>query len=88
MNYYEDEFVTIPEEPIEELINPMNENYYDQIIPPNDIKFKYQWALQKLSNQADINAQEGWKEYLSATNGGNANKEVIVAVIDTGVRYD
>ena len=51
-------------------------------------KFKYQWALQKLSNQADINAQEGWKEYLSATNGGNANKEVIVAVIDTGVRYD
>ena len=43
-----------------------------------------------LQKSIDINALEGWKEYLSATNnGGRMNtKEVIVAVIDTGVRYD
>ena len=78
MNYYENGFFTD------------SEDQPDQTIPPNDINFKSQWALQKLNNQADINAQEGWKEYLSATNnGGRMNtKEVIVAVIDTGVRYD
>ena len=41
-----------------------------------------------MSNKADVNAQEGWKNFLSATNGATTNKEVIVAVIDTGVLYD
>merc|ERR1719219_316505 len=59
-----------------------------QTIPPNDAFFKFQWALQKLWNNADANAQEGWKAFLSATNGATTNKEVIVAVIDTGVLYD
>ena len=59
-----------------------------QTIPPNDALFKYQWAFQKLDNKADVNAQDGWKNFLAATNGATTNKEVIVAVIDTGVLYD
>ena len=50
--------------------------------------FSAQWYLDKLDNEADINAQEGWAEYIDATNGGTNNEEVIVAVIDTGVKYD
>ena len=59
-----------------------------QTIPPNDALFHNQWAFQKLDNKADVNAQGGWKNFLAATNGATTNKEVIVAVIDTGVLYD
>ena len=59
-----------------------------QTIPPNDALFHNQWAFQKLDNKADVNAQDGWKNFLAATNGATTNKEVIVAVIDTGVLYD
>merc|ERR1712072_1566805 len=67
---------------------PIEGRSFVQTIPPNDDLFQFQWALQKLSNNADVKAQEGWKAFLSATNGATTNKEVIVAVIDTGVLYD
>ena len=51
---------------------------------PNDPFFSSQWPLANLPNDADINAQEGWDEYLSDQNG---RSDVIVAVIDTGVDY-
>ena len=54
-------------------------------IPPNDKNFNQLWAFQKLSNNADINMQEGWQKYVQ--NGGSS-KDVIVAVIDTGVNYN
>ena len=96
--------ITIPDEPEEELPNDRdgvdilvpdepeedlpNDRTLDQTIPPKDVYFEDQWALQKLDNEADINAQEGWAEYISATNGATNNEEVIVAVIDTGVKWD
>ena len=56
---------------------------------PNDPSFNSQWALANLANAADINAQSGWEEYLSDSNGGSENgPKVIVAVIDTGVDYN
>lgn len=56
---------------------------------PNDPSFQEQWALRNLPNEADINAQEGWAEYLSDPVGGSPNEpKVIVAVIDTGVDYN
>lgn len=56
---------------------------------PNDPKFNLQWALQNLNNDADINAQNGWNEYLSDSQGGSATgPSVIVAVLDTGVDYN
>ena len=58
--------------------------------PPNDSRFGEQWALAipRLSNNADINIEEGWNEYLSDAQGGDANgPSVVVAVIDTGVDY-
>ena len=56
---------------------------------PNDPQFNLQWALQNLNNDADINAQNGWTEYLSDPQGGSASgPSVIVAVIDTGVDYN
>ena len=49
---------------------------------PTDPDFGKQWAL------TDINIAEGWKEYLSDSQGGNASgPSVIIAVIDTGVDY-
>ena len=77
-----EELPDLPDEPFKKLTNNRN---LDQTIPPDDAHFQLQWALHKLSNQADINAQEGWNEFLSHT---NAATEVIVAVIDTGVKYD
>ena len=66
----------------------------DQIVnansspPPTDPGFSYQWALQDLANNADINIAEGWAEYLSDEKGGDANgPSVVVAVIDTGIDY-
>ena len=92
-NHEEEVEIPIPDEPVEELPDLSDEPFkkltnnrnLDQTIPPDDAHFQLQWALHKLSNQADINAQEGWTEFLSHT---NAATEVIVAVIDTGVRYD
>merc|ERR1711997_757577 len=56
--------------------------------PPTDPRFAEQWALQDLSNDADINIAEGWAEYLSDEKGADANgPSVVVAVIDTGVDY-
>jgi len=58
--------------------------------PPSDPRFDEQWALAipRLSNNADINIEEGWNEYLSDAKGGDANgPSVVVAVIDTGVDY-
>ena len=56
---------------------------------PNDPFFSSQWPLANLSNDADINAQEGWDEYLSDQNGSSeSGSDVIVAVIDTGVDYN
>ena len=98
MTFDEDGFVTFPEDPSLRVVEiPIpdepeeelpNDRTLDQTIPPKDVYFEYQWALQKLDNEADINAQEGWAEYISATNGATDNEEVIVAVIDTGVNYD
>ena len=56
---------------------------------PNDPLFNFQWALKNLNNNADINAQDGWDEYLSDSQGGNPNgPSVIVAVLDTGIDYN
>ena len=54
-------------------------------IPPNDSQFSSLWAFQNLANNADINMQDAWQEYLSFN--GNLN-DVIVAVVDTGVDYN
>merc|ERR1712142_294543 len=59
-----------------------------QTSTPNDPRFEDQWALQSLTNEADINCQEGWQAYNSDSQGGSANgPSVIVAVIDTGIDY-
>jgi hypothetical protein len=56
---------------------------------PNDPRFRSQWSLGNLANNADINAQSGWTEYLSDSTGGNRNgPKVVVAVIDSGVDYN
>ena len=56
---------------------------------PDDPLFRYQWPLQHLGNDADINAVQGWDEYLSDSVVGNEEGEtLIVAVIDTGVDYN
>merc|ERR1712223_2072842 len=49
--------ILVPDEPEEDL---PNDRTLDQTIPPKDVYFYDQWAPQKLSNEADINAQEGW----------------------------
>jgi len=55
---------------------------------PTDPKFSQQWALQDLSNNADINIAEGWAEYLSDAKGKDPNgPSIVVAVIDTGIDY-
>jgi len=61
---------------------------YTNSPPPTDPRFSEQWALQDLSNNADINIAEGWAEYLSDEQGGSATgPSVVVAVIDTGIDY-
>merc|ERR1712223_999478 len=63
-------------------------NAYTNSPPPTDPEFSEQWALQDLSNNADINIAEGWAEYLSDAKGGSATgPSVVVAVIDTGIDY-
>ena len=95
INESDDQVITIPKDELD-TISPPEKPYgtidsarSENIIPPNEYYFQYQWALHNLSNQADINIQEGWMEYLSDQEGGNTNgTQVIVAVIDTGVKYD
>ena len=59
-----------------------------QASTPSDPKFSEQWALQDLSNNADINIAEGWAEYLSDAKGKDPNgPTIVVAVIDTGIDY-
>ena len=56
--------------------------------PPNDPYFKLQWSLSDNPNDAHINAQQGWEEYLTDNQGGDPDgPSTIVAVIDTGVDY-
>ena len=56
---------------------------------PTDPSFNQQWPLANLNNDADINAQSGWDEYLSDPMGASSTcPAVIVAVIDTGVDYN
>merc|ERR1712038_1502703 len=63
-------------------------NAYTNSPPPTDPRFSDLWALQDLSNNADINIAEGWAEYLSDAQGGPATgPSVVVAVIDTGIDY-
>ena len=54
-------------------------------IPPNDSQFWALWAFKNLTNNADINMQEAWNEYLSYSGVLN---DVVVAVVDTGVDYN
>ena len=54
-------------------------------IPPNDSQFSSLWAFQNLTNNADINMQEAWQEYLSFS---GTLHDVVVAVVDTGVDYN
>ena len=99
----EDMIVTVPDlesgdqtNNLEELINSLTlpEDQFDGSRrfgtqqTPTDPDFQKQWALGKLANKADINAQEGWTEYMSDSQGGSPNgPKVVVAVIDTGVDY-
>ena len=53
-------------------------------IPPNDGRFNELWAFQNLANNADINMQEGWQEYVGHS---GSLSDVIVAVLDTGIDY-
>ena len=56
---------------------------------PRDPLFNKQWALDHPGNDADINAVEGWDEYLSDSIGASdSGPNVIIAVIDTGVDYN
>ena len=75
----EDDVITIPE--------PVDESSMDAVFStlstdtrvlgnlqvPNDPGFRNQYALAQLSNNADINAQEGWAEYLSDSKGASAS---------------
>ena len=91
IHWSEDRMVVLPDERSEEIRfgiqPPLNATSRSTAIPPNDGYFQYLWAYQKLSNNADMNMQEGWQKYLD--NGGSSNgPEVIVAVCDTGVDYN
>ena len=56
---------------------------------PNDPEYDQQWSLSNLPNDADINMQAGWNEYLSDKYCENSSRsDVVVAVIDTGVDYN
>ena len=60
----------------------------DFTIPPMESSFNdFQWPFQELDNHADINIQEGWQTYLSATDNSSNGNEVIIAVIDSGIDY-
>ena len=72
-------------------VRPILTNYHPKLTNgmPDDPFFRYQWPLKHLGNGADINAVQGWDEYLSDAVGGNAAGDpLIVAIIDTGVDYN
>ena len=56
---------------------------------PSDPNFNLQWPLANLDNNADINAQSGWDEYLFDPVGALSTcHAVTIAVIDTGIDYN
>jgi len=72
----------------EDVVVMMNFDQERQSSTSNDPKFSDQWALQSLTNEADINCQEGWAAYKADSQGGSPDgPSVIVAVIDTGIDY-
>ena len=56
-------------------------------IPPDDTNFGSLWAFDNLSNNADINMQEGWQEYVAYGGSFNSGYDVVVAVVDSGIDY-
>ena len=73
---------------VEDQIVEIFDGALDMRQTPTDPSFSLQWPLLNSSNNADINAIEGWTEYLSVHNGGSSSgPNVVVAVIDTGVDY-
>ena len=88
----EEDILSIPNESYQPLdvsnFQKMTERGSDFTIPPIEPFFDdYQWPFQNLENHADINIEQGWNTYLSATDNTNNGKEVIIAVIDTGIDY-
>ena len=87
IDWAEDHVVQLP--PVEEgetlHLNDLPQLSRSTSIPPNDSQFTSLWAFQNLTNNADINMQEAWNEYLSYS--GTLN-DVVVAVVDTGVDYN
>ena len=88
----EEDILSIPNESYQPLdvsnFQKMTERGSDFTIPPIEPFFDdYQWPFQNLENHADINIKQGWNTYLSATDNTNNGKEVIIAVIDTGIDY-
>ena len=61
---------------------------FNMTIPPTDAYFNHQWAFQNQNNHADINITEAWETYLLSTDNSNNGKEVIVAIIDSGIDYN
>ena len=52
-------------------------------------RWEYQWSINDMLNDADINILAGWDEYLSDKYCENSSRSnVVVAVIDTGVDYN
>ena len=52
-------------------------------------RWEYQWSINDMLNDADINILAGWDEYLSDQYCENSSRSnVVVAVIDTGVDYN
>ena len=93
MENEEEDIMSIPNESYQPLdvsnFRKMTERGYDFTIPPIEPFFDdYQWPFQNLENHADINIEQGWTTYLSATDNTNNGKEVIIAVIDTGIDYN
>ena len=94
MKNNEDKILSIPKESYHRLNMSKYQKLAEQrsdpdfTIPPKEPSFnEFQWAFQELDNQADINIQDGWKTYLSATDNSNNGNEVIIAVIDSGIDY-
>ena len=87
IDWAEDHVVQLPavEEGETLYLNDLPQLSRSTSIPPNDSQFTSLWAFQNLSNNADINMQEAWNEYLSYSGALN---DVVVAVVDTGVDYN
>ena len=58
----------------------------ENIVETTDPEYHMQWYYHDY--YANINAQEGWSEYLSDAVGGDPNgPSVVIAVLDTGIDY-